>query len=536
MIHLDALWYKTAECLAEVRSRRSLRIVLVLALAASLSACATATVQPGVRPEATYALPAAPDGPFADLEATIHAEHGLEASGFMLLDRNEEALRWRLALLDSATQSIDVQYYLWYGDAAGQILAKRLLDAADRGVKVRMLVDDLNTLISDAVTVTLRDHVVAWIDAHPNVEVRLFNPWNNRDLAGRIGEALTDLGRVNTRMHNKAMVVDNRAAILGGRNIGNEYMGLSTSFNFHDLDVLGIGPVARQTSAVFDAFWNSEWAFPASALGLAISPKEQLAGRSELVARLDTAESLIEFPIAPQSWASELTALEGDLHVGTSRVYSDWPRADGIEHVMFERMQAMLWATQDELLIVNAYIIPSDQAISQLRRMEARGVEIKILTNSLASHDVPAVNSHYKPWRRPLLEAGSELYEMRHDAEIKSRVADTPPTHARFMGLHSKAAVVDRHEVYIGSMNYDPRSAQINTEMGVFIESSGLAEALSSLIERDIDPANSWKVVLDGQSGLRWINETETVKRQPARHWWQRVEDILFRAFPEEYY
>jgi putative cardiolipin synthase len=481
-------------------------------------------------------MPAQPDGAFFDLESTIRTAHGPEASGFKLLDSNEDGLQWRLALIDSARHSIDVQYYLWYGDDAGRILAKRLLDAADRGVKVRMLVDDLNTLFSDAGTVAQRDRTAALMDAHPNLELRLFNPWSNREIAGRVGEGLSDMQRFNQRMHNKALIVDNRATIIGGRNIGDEYMGLHAAFNFHDLDVLGIGQVARQASAVFDAYWNSEWVMPVSALKIQVSPDEKAEALTKLVERVSNAQSLTRFPIQPQSWSDELMALHGTLHIGTSQVYSDLPVAGTIEHVMLEQIHLMLGAAQSELLIVNAYIIPTDRGITALRKLNSRGVEIKVLTNSLASHDVPAVNSHYKQWRKPILKSGAQLYEMRHDAAIQPMVSDTPPTQAKFMGLHSKAMVVDREHVYIGSMNYDPRSAMINSEMGVFIESKGLAEALAQLIERDVQTANSWRVELDGDEELRWVNDTEVVTTQPARNWWQRVQDVFFKAVPKEYY
>jgi putative cardiolipin synthase len=510
--------------------------MLVLTLAVMLSACATRTVEPYVRPAPEYALPAQPDSAFSDLESAIRTAHGAEASGFKLIDRNENGLRWRLALIDSARHSIDVQYYIWYGDAAGRLLAKRLLDAADRGVKVHMLVDDLNTLFIEAGSVTLRDKVAAWMDAHPNIELRLFNPWSNREIAGRVGEGITDLKRINQRMHNKAMIVDNRAAILGGRNIGDEYMGLHAEFNFHDLDVLGIGPVARQTSTVFDAFWNSEWVMPVSALKIPVLPDEMTAARAQLMQRISEAESLSRFPIPPQSWEAELAALHGTLHIGTSHVYSDLPMAGAIDQVMLEQIRSLMGSALQELLIVNAYIIPADQGTVTLRKLNDRGVTMKILTNSLASHDVPAVNSHYKQWRKPILEAGAELYEMRHDAAIQRLVADTPPTHAKFMGLHAKAMVVDRERVYIGSMNFDPRSAQYNTEMGVFVESHGLAEALAKQIERDIQPANSWRVELDDDGELRWVNDEEVVTIQPARNLWQRVQDAFFRAVPKEYY
>lgn len=515
---------------------RLLRVLLVAALAATLSACATRKVVSYVRPEPEHAMSAQPDDVFAGLESSLCAAHGPEVSGFTLLDRNEDGLRWRLILIDSAKHSIDAQYYLWYGDAAGRILAKHLLDAAARGVKVRMMVDDLNTLLSDAGTLAERDKVAAWLDAHPNVELRLFNPWVSRNIMGRVGESVTDFKRINQRMHNKALIVDNRAVILGGRNIGDEYMGLHAAFNFHDLDVLGIGPVARQASAVFDAYWNSDWVMPASALRVPISPEELAEGREMLMQRLSEAKSLARFPIGPQSWSAELVALQGTLHTGTSIVYSDMPTGNTIDQLMLERIRSLLGSAQQELLIVNAYIIPTDRGIETLRELKGRGVDMKILTNSLASHDVPAVNSHYKKWRKPILEAGAELYEMRHDAAIQPLVSDTPPTHAKFMGLHSKAMAIDRDRVYIGSMNFDPRSAIYNTEMGVFIESRELGEALAGLIERDLQPVNSWRVELDSDGGLRWVDDKETVTSQPARNWWQRVEDVFFMMFPKEYY
>lgn len=515
---------------------RTLRFFLWLSLSIALGSCATRAVELTERPALQQAMPAQPDSPFAEIESSIHGAHGPDASGFRLLDRNEDGLRWRLALLDSAKHSIDVQYYVWYGDAAGKILAHRLIEAADRGVKVRMLVDDLNALVSDAQTVTLRDKVAAWMDAHPNIDIRLFNPWKKRDLSARIGEMVSDMERLNHRMHNKAMIADNRAAILGGRNIGDEYLGLHHEFNFHDLDVLGIGSVARQASAVFDLYWNSDWVLPVSALKLETKESDRKAERARLLQNLSDIRSLDQFPIAPQSWSDELAALPARLHAGTSRVLSDVPESRSIRQEMTEVIYDLMATAQKEVLIINAYIIPADRAIKRLSKLTERGVEVKILTNSLASHDVPAVHSHYKKWRKPILEAGAGLWEIRHDAEIQSAVSDTPPTMAEFMGLHSKGMVVDRERVFIGSMNFDPRSAQLNTEMGVIIESPDLGEELAKLIERDILPANSWRVELDDSCGLRWVNDKEAVTSVPARSWWQRVEDVIFMVFPKELY
>ena len=511
---------------------RLLPLVLVMLLAG----CAAQRFEPAPRPAPEYALPARPDDAFSFIESAIASRHGETFSGFRLLDTNEDGLRWRLGLLDSARHTIDVQYYLWYGDDSGLLLLERLLQAADRGVRVRLLVDDINLLLRDASSVKLRDQGAALLDSHPNIELRLFNPWTKRGLATRAGEALTDMRRLNQRMHHKMLVVDNRAAVIGGRNLGDEYLGLNADFNFHDLDVLGIGPVAREASAVFDSFWNSDWVLPAAGLDIEASPAAAARARAELRSRLEKAKRLARFPVERQDWQADLRTLEGQLHVGTSEILTDVPQAGAIAQDMIAAMRELMASAKQELLIVNAYIIPYDRGIGILRDLSDAGVGVRILTNSLASHDVPAVNSHYKQRRRDILEAGAGLYEMRHDAAIKAQVADTPPVSAKFMGLHTKAMVIDRTRSYIGSMNFDPRSAAINTEMGVVIDSPGLGEALARLMERDMLPENSWQVQLTEGNKLRWVSSDAVVTRQPARNWWQRVEDVFFMLFPKELY
>lgn len=503
----------------------------------ALAGCATKpAIAPPGRPMPQAAAPPATTGVFAEIEQQLRAKHGPDVSGFELLDRSDDGLRWRLALIDSAQQSLDIQYYIWFGDGTGTLLLKRVLDAADRGVKVRLLLDDLNSLLKDAGTVMLRDEVFAMIDSHPNVELRLFNPWRNRNLFGRIGETLADLDRLDQRMHNKAMIVDNRATILGGRNLADEYFGFSDDFNFHDLDVLGFGPVARQASSVFDLYWNSRWVLRVSELGFAFKPVDARVARERMTQELTQLPAFARYAIVPQSWYSEFATVASRLKTGTSEVKSDVPDDSGIRQDMTEVLYQMGGSAQRELLIVNAYIIPDERFVAGLRDLKGRGVEIWILTNSLASHDVPAVNSHYKTWRKPLREASSGLYEMRHDAQIQSQVVDSPPTKAKFVGLHSKGMVVDRRHVFIGSMNFDPRSASINSEMGVLIDSPKLAEELAARIKRDMAPANSWRVEVESDGAIIWINDRETVTRQPARGFWQRIEDVIFMAFPRKLY
>jgi putative cardiolipin synthase len=512
------------------------RLGAALLLACVVASCATTLPEKPPRGAPGAALPAAPAGPIAAVEARVEQRAGAGRSAFRLLDSNEEGLRWRLALADSAQQSLDLQYYVWWGDESGHLLMSRVIEAADRGVKVRLILDDLSTILEDESHPKVRDFSAAALDAHPNIEVRLFNPWRSRPLAGRAVEMLTRFERINHRMHNKLLVADNRATIIGGRNIGNEYFGLSHEFNFRDLDVIGVGPVARQASEKFDRFWNGDAVTPASALGLPATRDDLRREYEPIRQTLAKSPRLARFPIDRQDWSAVLDAFVAESHPGTSRVHSDVPDRDAVAHHMPAAIRELLGTAQQEVLITNAYIIPGDHALARMREQIRAGVKYRMLTNSLASHDVPAVNSHYKQWRKPLLESGVELHEMRHDAAVQPLLADTPPTRAEFMGLHVKAMVIDRKRVFVGSMNLDPRSWDINSEMGVVVEGEGLALALAAAMERDMRPENAWRVTLGPDGEPRWTAGDATLTSQPARSFWQRVEDVIFMAFPRDLY
>ncbi len=509
-----------------------LQVLVVLALAG----CATPAPPPS-RPPVAPSLAPAPAGALADVETAWQQQHGAAASGFLLLGSNVDALAWRLALIDSAQQSLDLQYYVWFGDAAGQLLLARVIAAADRGVRVRLLFDDLNTLLHDMTHVELRDAALARLDRHPKLEIRVFNGWHHRDALGRASEAVWDFERLNRRMHNKQMVADNRVAIIGGRNIGDEYFGLFPEFNFHDLDVLGVGPVTRQASAVFDRYWNSEWVRGIARSGAAEDAAAPSAAEDEALQRLLGDSRARRILAGEQSWTSRVDALPGLLAPGRSEVHTDSPsRAAEVRNHMPEAFRALLLSAQSEVLITNAYIIPDEVFIADLQRLSRQGVKLRILTNSLASHDVPAVNSHYEAWRAPLLNAGVELHEMRAHPAIQAEVIDTAPVVGGFAGLHTKAMVIDRRRSFIGSMNLDPRSQVINSEMGIVIDSVPLAEALAATMLRDMGGANSWRVTIDDGGRLRWTSDAGTLTRQPARDAWQRVQNQLFKLFPPSLY
>ena len=507
-----------------------LRLPLFWVLLLTITACSSGSIRKdATRPEPSYAQPPATSGVLADIAQAITAEHGEHHSGFHLLDGSREGLQWRLALIDSATTSLDIQTYLWYPDHSGRLVLERAVHAANRGVKVRLIVDDL--LLHGL------DQMVVNLQAQPNIEFRIFNPWEDREsLLNRAGEMLARMERLNTRMHDKLLIADGRAAVIGGRNIGVHYFGISTTYNFHDTDLLGIGHIGLEANAMFDHFWNSEWVLPGNSLKTEPDPKKASIAWTRLQAQSEIAPELASFSRKPQNWQGALDAMVPELRIGRSKLVYDETDQDQIQQNVLSSMFNFFSLAEQELLIMNAYIIPSQPAIDFMQSLTDRGVDIKMLTNSLASHDVPAVNSHYEPWRDDFINAGVELFELRADPPIKPALVDVPPTDSGFTGLHSKTAVVDRRYVFVGSMNLDPRSARINTEMGAFVDSPELAEDLAAVIEGNMRGENAWHVKLDDKGKPFWVNSDETVTRQPARDGMQRVMNEIFKVGPAEQY
>lgn len=458
--------------------------------------------------------------------AEFARRHGAGLSGYAAVDANGEALRWRLALVDSAEQSLDMLYYLWYGDLGGLLLLEHVIVAAERGVRVRIVVDDTLYLEGKQGLANLGDH--------PNIEFRIFNPWASKGVS-RGFEAVADMKRLNHRMHNKLLIADSQMAILGGRNVGDHYFGLHHKYNFHDLDIVVIGDEATESSEIFDHFWNSEQVMPASAFVEEPSWAAIEAARTQELDRLRHAEELAEFPLERRDWSDDLAAFVDRMSPGTSTVEYDRllsetpvPTQDGVL-----RLAEIVNQAQREVLIINAYIIPGEHMMAILRDAGERGVRVRMLTNSLASNDVPAVTSKYKKYRKPLLEAGVELYEFRAHPEIQRGIVDTDPIEARFAGFHTKAVVVDRETVYVGSLNLDPRSIQLNTEMGMIVTSPGLAGEVAEIAERDMEPSNSWRVRLKDNGKLYWESSAGIVNKQPARSGWQRIQMWFFGIAPE---
>lgn len=448
-------------------------------------------------------------------------------SGFDIIRHGREAFTARIAMTELAEQSLDVQYYIWEEDETGRILAERLIKAADRGVRVRLLVDDI--------TLAGRDARVSAMDAHPNIEIRIFNPFANRGLRGL--DFITDLDRVNHRMHNKTMVMDNAVVIIGGRNIGNHYFGVATDANFRDLDIAAAGPVVRQVSQVFDYFWNGAWSVPVDAMLQQDHSEADLRAAMELL-REQIAAGDYPYPLDEDvsSLRSRLLSIRDNfVWAHGSIVWNDPANLmAGEEHGdMIKALLKKFRTTHEELLIESAYFVPRERGIAELQALHQRGVAIRVLTNSLASNDVLAAHAGHAKYRKALLASGVELYEMRPDAGvIKKKVHSATPKAA----LHTKAMVFDRESLFIGSFNLDPRSANINTEAGLYVESPVLAKRVIDYMDEGVQPENSYRVVLDEDGRLVWTTREDgrvvRYTRDPESGAWARLMSGFIQVLP----
>ena len=405
-------------------------------------------------------------------------------SGFLLLASGLDAFVARALLAQGAERSIDAQYYLYHDDLTGRLFTDQLLKAADRGLRVRLLLDDMD--------LEGRDLRAAVMDSHPNIEVRVFNPFSRN--TGRTIQFVTRLGSVTRRMHNKSFTVDNQATILGGRNIGDAYFEADPDLDFNDLDVVAIGPVAREVSVSFDRYWNNELAYPATVLKGEPPPPEEMEQKREF---------LKEF-VAQQNDSVYLQALrDSDLanDVRHDRVRYDWGYAEVLydqpeklvkdfsktEFHLAPKIAPYFDGVQDEFIIFSPYFVPGKQGVAFLRQLSERGVRVRILTNSLSSTDVGIVHAGYAKYRKDLLRAGVELYEMNMKISKEERKRKKGGYGSSQASLHAKAFIFDRKQVFIGSLNLDPRAVLHNTEIGVVLASTEIASGMSDWFDRNIE-------------------------------------------------
>ncbi len=448
------------------------------------------------------------------------------ASGFDIIRYGKNAFSIRIAMTRLAEKTLDLQYYIWEPDESGLILAEHLVRAADRGVRVRLLVDDMG--------VAGRDAAIASLNAHPNIEIRIFNPFANRD--NSMLDFMTDFERVNHRMHNKIVVMDNSFAIVGGRNIGDHYFSVDPETNFRDLDMAAGGPIVRDISSVFDRFWNGDWAVPIEVLvDRPYTDKDLQQSVANLRNMIAEGNYPYSVDVAVTAVTEKLTTIRKNLIWAPGRVVWDDPssietksEAGGMAGALFKKIQSM----QQELTIESAYLVVGDRGVEAVKELVDRGVRVRILTNSLATNDVLAAHAGHAAYRKQLIEAGAEIYEIRPDSGV-IRKNWRGESNA---GLHTKALVFDRESVFIGSFNLDPRSANINTEAGLFVESPELSERVLAHLDEGVKPENSYQVLLNEDGDLYWLAEDEGVEvvydKEPESSFGQRFMSGFIQMLP----
>ncbi|MGD8588246.1 MAG: phospholipase D family protein [Chromatiales bacterium] len=482
---------------------------------------------------------------FTDTQHTLLAQafqddlaehHG--QSGFLLLGSGLDAFVARAVLAELAERSLDVQYYLYHNDLTGKLFTYQLIKAADRGVRVRLLVDDMG--------LEGRDMGAAALDAHPNIEVRIINPFIRGK--SRLTQYLTRLGEVTRRMHNKSFTADNQATILGGRNIGNEYFEADPDLEFGDLDVLAIGPVVQQASAVFDLYWNSELTYPVVSLVKAPpSAQEIAAGQASLDEFVEQqAESEYALALRESNLSQGILADEVEFHWGEGRIVYDHPDKliEGRERTdlhMSEQLKSSFDKVKQELIIFSPYFVPTQAGVDKLIELSRAGVRVRILTNSLASTDVSVVHAGYAKYRKPLLRGGIELYEMNKRLTREQRKEMQGLEGSSKASLHAKSFVFDRQWVFIGSLNLDPRSVVENTEVGVVIDSPEIATGMADWFDEHIGQiAFRLELVSDesGRERLLWYGREAgkpvTFDTEPYSSFWRRLGVKLLGLLPIE--
>jgi putative cardiolipin synthase len=550
-MEMDLLPFRRLRRLGPLPARLSL-MLCVLALAA----CATRPPASEFTRSPSHAIATSESTALSRALAADEQAHPAQ-SGFRLLRTGNEALQTRLALAESAQKTLDLQYYSVAEDNSGKLILEALLRAAERGVRVRLLVDDLN--YKDI------DFLLATLNAQPNIEVRVFNPFStsSQNPFERFGNLFTKLDTLDKRMHNKAMIADNQVMIVGGRNLGDEYFGTGDTLSFRDLDVLAAGPLSARVSMSFDSFWSSEQAYPLRVLNHQQFNADNLAqARAELRTHWSqmpaiTAAPLVQGPPLQQLIASHALPLVW----APAELWADTPMKVDENDPDYQsppanRLLKLASQARSELLVVSPYFVPSGNDVSLLTAGIAHGAHVTILTNSLAATDAVAVHAGYVRYRVALLQAGAELYEFKpvHD-DTRGRHADPEDRerHNQLLGSHSRASLhakayeIDRHDLVIGSMNLDPRSRKLNTELLVVIHSPDLATQAADLFARALNPQQSYHVMLApvpagmnplNASALVWISEENgkqiAYHHEPGAALWRRMVTDIFFVLPVE--
>jgi len=516
-------------------------LLMLLAVTQLLGACTTLRDKIVDKRQASFAL--SRDTPTRLKQIAYTPQEDLaDASGFVLLDSGMDALSSRLWLAEQAEKSLDVQYYIFHGDKTGAIVADALLRAARRGVRVRVLLDDIYVFENESGILAL--------DSQPNLEIRLFNAFRHRGSNPfvRFMQFVTDGDRLNRRMHNKLFIADNQFGITGGRNIGDEYFQAHDEFGFVDLDVLASGPVVGEMSKAFDDYWNSEAVVPVRAIPGYRKARQQLPALAYGLARARAEMEATPYWKDMQSRPFAAQLRQGNIHWmdGVAHTVVDPPeKVEGNSHIsdlLLGQLVGLRVDPEEELLLVSPYFVPGKVGMDWFAYLRSRNVNIRVLTNSLAANDVPLVHAGYARYREPLLDMGVELFELKplpNSSPRKRNLAGSSGSSRS--SLHAKSFVFDRKRVFIGSFNFDPRSALLNTELGLVIDSPLIAEIVAIMSEQGMSPMNSHRLSLyekDGKKKIVWTSRTDQgevgTDGEPNATRWQRFMIDVLKLLPIE--
>lgn len=510
--------------------RRNACLIPLFLLLASvfLASCASPPSRVGMLPEQNHSFEKA--GYFSDLESSLCHTSCDVLTGVSLLYNGIDAFAARMELVRKAEYTLDLQYYLFHQDATGTLLYKEIWRAAERGVKVRLLLDDMEQRVDD--------YPLVLLDTHPNISVRLYNPFYWRK--ARAWQLLGELGRLNHRMHNKSLTVDNRASVVGGRNIGDEYFGANQQVNFGDADVFLLGSGVAQVTRQFDEYWNNDLVFPLDRLRTDEARRLSDEERAELdIQHANASLSDIHYSQAAAAvrWLDTISDQSRPLYWAKVDVWSDRPDLALLESksssdaLVINRLWQWFAKADQELFLISPYFVPGEQGTEFLAARAAEGVSVGVVTNALAATDVVAVHSGYKTSRTALLASGVELFEVKPSPDTQPKAWSISSSSS----LHAKVFVVDATEVFVGSFNLDPRSAWLNTEMGVLIESPALArevlDGTKGLLQK-----TAYQLSVNDDGSLRWqdLHTEKTFSKDPEASWWRRASSAMLSWLPIE--
>ena len=505
-------------------------VLLSCSLVLTLSACSTLPKQQTQPVEYAFNTPT-DDTSLAKIVLPLR-EQNPNLTGYHVLYDPLEALAARIELINKAEKSLDLQYYIWDNDKIGALALHAMIKAADRGVKIRLLVDDNNAKKMEGIYMAL--------DQHANIDVKLYNPYRFRHF--RPVDMVLDLKRINRRMHNKSFIADNQIALIGGRNMSNQYYNVSDNYQFSDVDVMLVGAASDEIIHSFDEYWNDDYAFPVRQL---VNPRHYSLRFDSLKQQLDdyNQEATV---VNYLDLANRSHAFDDWLN---NKIQFDWVKAEVVkdspskikskakkeEHLNFQLLNR-LDKPEQSVDIVSAYFVPEKQGAERLKNLSADGVKVRVLTNSFQANDVPLVHAFYSKYRQDLLEHDVQLYEFlsRPDAENLNtntkELAEKSKVSLKGLSrssLHAKLMAIDEKQVFIGSFNFDPRSAYLNTEIGVLLNSPRLAKAVHYTMDENLSKY-AYKLVLNADQQINWKiklsnGQTRIYPREPKIKWWQKA-------------